>query len=67
MIVPREDRLVRFYVQLTELKVNGGRFDRSQVTPASILAAAKWSIEPYTLDYKICDWWSVYQVRPLHI
>ncbi|MCJ1245589.1 hypothetical protein MMC30_002793 [Trapelia coarctata] len=57
--VPREDRLNRLYIQLSG---EGSNFDRSQVTPRSILEAAKKIMHPYTFDFKYCDWWSVYQI-----
>lgn len=60
MMVPREDGLVRIYCQLNTL--GGGRFDRSCITPDTILQAAQRIMKPYTLEYKHRDWWTVYQV-----
>lgn len=57
--VPREDRLNRLYVQLNE---EGSSFDRTQITPKVMLEAARRIMAPYELDFKYCDWWSVYQV-----
>lgn len=63
MIIPREDKLVRIYCQLSSVKPGSdGRLDRSQITPDSILRAAQNILKPYKLEYKHRDWWTVYQV-----
>lgn len=63
MVIPREDGLVRIYCQLSTVAPgDDGRFDRSRITPESILEAAQRIIKPYKLDYKYRDWWTVYQV-----
>ncbi|KAI1325414.1 FAD binding domain-containing protein [Xylariaceae sp. FL0255] len=62
MIIPRENKLVRCYIQLTEVSAGGGRVDRSKITPDVIFKAAQTIISPYTLDYHYCDWWTAYQI-----
>lgn len=62
MTLPREDGLVRFYVQLGESAAKGGTFDRSKVTPDDIIETSRKILQPYTLDYSHCDWFSVYTV-----
>ncbi|KAG9672414.1 phenol 2-monooxygenase, partial [Aureobasidium melanogenum] len=62
MTLPREDGLVRFYVQLGESAAKGGTFDRSNVTPDDIIETSRRILQPYTLDYSHCDWFSVYTV-----
>ncbi|KAI0454681.1 FAD binding domain-containing protein [Xylaria acuta] len=62
MIIPREDKLVRLYIQLTEVSAGGGRVDRSKITPEVIFKAAQKIISPYRLDYHYCDWWTAYQI-----
>ncbi|KAI1842986.1 hypothetical protein JX266_010839 [Neoarthrinium moseri] len=62
MIIPRENKLVRLYIQLTEVSVDGGRIDRSKITPEIIFNAARKIISPYKLDYHYCDWWTAYQI-----
>lgn len=61
MTVPRERRLVRFYIQLMEVG-EGRTFDRSSVSLKSIFETAQKIIAPYKLEYNYCDWWSVYQI-----
>ena len=63
MVIPRENKLVRLYVQLKEVVPGAdGRADRSQITPDNILVAAQKTLSPYKLTYKYCDWWTAYQI-----
>ncbi|KAF2181332.1 hypothetical protein K469DRAFT_671468 [Zopfia rhizophila CBS 207.26] len=63
MVIPRENKLVRLYIQLTEIKPDAsGRADRSQITPETIIKAAQKIITPYKLTYEYCDWWTAYQI-----
>ncbi|KAK7924401.1 phenol 2-monooxygenase [Apiospora marii] len=61
MIIPRENRLIRMYIQLTEVST-GGRVDRSTITHEMIFKAAQKIISPYKLEYHYCDWWTAYQI-----
>ncbi|RVD87912.1 uncharacterized protein DFL_002115 [Arthrobotrys flagrans] len=62
MVIPREKRVVRLYIQLKEVGAGGGAVDRSKVTPEQILKAAQKIIAPYKLDYEQCDWFTAYQI-----
>ncbi|KAH6713064.1 FAD binding domain protein [Leptodontidium sp. MPI-SDFR-AT-0119] len=66
MIIPRENKLTRLYIQLKSVieapATSGGRVDRSAITPETILEAAQKIIAPYKLTYKHCDWWTAYQI-----
>lgn len=63
MVIPRENKLVRLYIQLTEIKPDAsGRADRSQIVPETIIKAAQKIIAPYNLTYEYCDWWTAYQI-----
>lgn len=63
MVIPRENKLVRLYIQLTTIeKGEGGKADRSKINPDVILASAQRIIAPYKLNYKYCDWWTAYQI-----
>ncbi|KAF1830047.1 hypothetical protein BDW02DRAFT_573430 [Decorospora gaudefroyi] len=63
MVIPRENKLVRLYIQLTEIKPDAsGRADRSKITPETIITAAQKIIAPYKLRYEYCDWWTAYQI-----
>ncbi len=55
MVIPRENKLVRLYIQLNEVSPASGRVDRSQITPEVIIKAARTILSPYKLDYHYCD------------
>ena len=63
MNVPREENLVRLYIQLTpEDAGEGVLIGRGAYTPANMFAALNKIIAPYTVRYTYCDWWTVFQV-----
>ena len=65
MVIPRENKLVRLYIQLTSTEKNGssnGRYDRSKINPDVILAAAQRIMAPYKISYRKLDWWTAYQI-----
>ncbi|KAJ5151482.1 uncharacterized protein N7482_010734 [Penicillium canariense] len=65
LVIPRERNLVRLYVPVQTIEdattVNG-RFNRSQVTLGVIKRRVQTIFAPYTFDFRICDWWTAYQV-----
>ncbi|KAJ5627728.1 hypothetical protein N7490_009956 [Penicillium lividum] len=62
LVIPRERRLVRFYVPVHNNETPNGRFDRSTITPEKIKARVQAILVPYTFDFKILDWWTAYQI-----
>ena len=60
IMVPRENNLVRMYIQLGEVKRDAKA--PFKITPEDILAKAQKILSPFTLRYTYCDWWTVYQV-----
>ncbi|KAK4986753.1 hypothetical protein LTR66_007786 [Elasticomyces elasticus] len=63
MVIPRENKLVRLYIQLTTTEKGAGtKFDRSKITPEDILQAAQRIMAPYKIAYRYCDWWTAYQI-----
>ena len=62
MVIPRENKLVRLYIQLNEVNSAGQQNDRSKITPDLILKAAQKIMSPYKLTYNYCDWWTAYQI-----
>ena len=63
MVIPRENRLVRLYIQLKEVTPDAsGRADKSKITPDLIFSAAQKILAPYKIDYEYCDWWTAYQI-----
>lgn len=61
MTVPRENRLVRLYVQLDETS-DHEPFDGSEVTLEEMAKHTREIFEPYRMDFAVCDWHSVYTV-----
>lgn len=65
MVIPRENKLVRLYIQLTTTEKVGdeaGRADRSKIDPQVILESAQRIMAPYKIDYRKLDWWTAYQI-----
>lgn len=65
MVIPRENKLVRLYIQLTTTEKVGDeavKADRSKINPKVILESAQRIMAPYKLDYRKLDWWTAYQI-----
>lgn len=62
MIIPRENNLVRFYVQLQARADKGERVDRTKFTPEVVIANAKKIFYPYTFDVQQLDWFTAYHI-----
>lgn len=66
MVIPRENKLVRLYIQLTTTNAEDGqggkKFDRSSITPETIIASAQRIMHPYKITYRYLDWWTAYQI-----
>ena len=65
LVIPRERQLVRFYVPLTEVDISSGRFDRSSITLNMMREKVQQMLKPFQFDFKVCDWWTTYQVSHL--
>lgn len=78
MVIPRENRYVRLYIQVTEIGEDGRavgtlsipycslltyfQIDRFKITPQNLLDAASKILSPYKLTYKHCHWWTAYRI-----
>ncbi|KAH7384996.1 FAD binding domain protein [Cadophora sp. MPI-SDFR-AT-0126] len=62
MVIPRENKLVRLYIQMTTTEKGGNKLDRKSITPQLILESAQRTLAPYKLTYEYCDWWTAYQI-----
>lgn len=65
MVIPRENKLVRLYIQLTTTERVGeeaAKADRSKINPQVILESAQRIMAPYKIDYRKLDWWTAYQI-----
>ena len=58
MVIPRENKLVRLYIQLTttDSTAGGAKADRSKINPQVILESAQRIMAPYELTYRKLDW-----------
>ncbi|KAF7915395.1 hypothetical protein EAE99_010168 [Botrytis elliptica] len=61
MVIPRENKLVRLYIQMTTTEI-GSKIERRSINPKMILDSAQKIMAPYKLDYETCDWWTAYQI-----
>jgi phenol 2-monooxygenase len=63
MTAPRENRLVRFYLQLTGgSDLEKKALEQTESSPDAIIQLAQRIMKPYSLTYEHCDWWSIYPV-----
>lgn len=61
MVIPREDNMVRLYVQMTS---SSGRelSDRRTATEQEIQELAKKILHPYFIEWERVEWYSVYPI-----
>ena len=64
MVIPRENSLVRFYVQLQSHDASGKAIaiERSKATQDICIERAKAILSPFKLEFGYVDWFSVYQI-----
>ncbi|KAG2009199.1 hypothetical protein GB937_007976 [Aspergillus fischeri] len=62
LVIPREKQLVRLYLPLQAVDGISVSLDRSSITLDMVRQKAKEVLRPFDFDFKICDWWTVYQV-----
>jgi phenol 2-monooxygenase len=60
--IPREKQLVRLYLPLQAADSTSASLDRSSITLDMIRQKAKEVLRTFDFDFKVCDWWTVYQV-----
>ncbi|KAL5341421.1 FAD binding domain-containing protein [Aspergillus crustosus] len=66
MTAPREDRLVRLYVQLngdSDSNLEKKILEQSESSPKALIELVQRIIQPYSLTYEYCDWFSVYPIK----
>lgn len=62
MVIPREGKIVRLYIQLNLTVNEGGHVDRSLITPKMLMEQAKAVFHPYTIDIPEIIWYTGYQI-----
>ncbi|KAL4974682.1 FAD binding domain-containing protein [Aspergillus desertorum] len=64
MTAPREDRLVRFYIQLKgEDGLDKKAMEQTEESPDALIQMAQRIMQPYNLTYRYCDWSSIYPIK----
>ncbi|KAL4983049.1 FAD binding domain-containing protein [Aspergillus falconensis] len=64
MTAPREDRLVRFYIQLKgEGDLERKAMEQAEESSDALIQMAQKIMSPYRLTYKCCDWSSIYPIK----
>lgn len=61
VVIPRENKLVRLYIQLATTENTteaGAKADRSKINPDGISESARRIMSPYKLSYRKLDWWT---------
>lgn len=61
MIIPREQDMVRLYIQLPQ-PTKGTRPNRADVTPERLLKAAQSILAPYTIEIPKVEWYTCYEI-----
>lgn len=62
LLIPRESRLVRLYVKLSEDRSSDWKTAKTPQLRAAIMERAQSILLPYHFTYKYCDWSSCYVV-----
>ena len=70
MNIPREDDLVRFYIQLPDdtdfVDKQTERVDRAKATPEKLIETAKKIFHPYRVEQVgEVQWWTIYISMPV--
>lgn len=61
-MLPREKKLARFYVPISDEHPNQGQLSVEQIDLKAIMDRTKTILSPYTLESNYCDWWSTYKI-----
>ncbi|KAF3765933.1 hypothetical protein M406DRAFT_339257 [Cryphonectria parasitica EP155] len=61
MVIPRENRLVRLYIQIAS-STDSDWNPRKTATAEEVQASAKRILEPYSIEWESVEWYSVYPI-----
>ncbi|MBW0476402.1 hypothetical protein O181_016117 [Austropuccinia psidii MF-1] len=61
MVIPRENDLVRLYIQIAQPE-QGKRPNRSDITPEKLLQSAQLILSPYKLEMPKVEWFTCYEI-----
>ena len=61
MVIPRENQLVRLYIQVAS-STDKDWNPRKTVTEAEVQASAKRIMKPYEIEWERVEWYSIYPI-----
>ncbi|KAL7892471.1 FAD binding domain-containing protein [Trichoderma sp. SZMC 28014] len=61
MVIPREDNMVRLYIQIAS-STDADWTPRKSATEAEVQASAKKILYPYSIEWERVEWYSVYPI-----
>lgn len=61
MVIPREDNMVRLYIQLAS-STDADWDSRKSATAEEVQASAKKILAPYHIEWERVEWYSVYPI-----
>lgn len=61
MVIPREDNMVRLYIQIAS-STDADWNPRKSATEAEVQASAKKILYPYNIEWERVEWYSVYPI-----
>lgn len=61
MVIPREDNMVRLYIQIAS-STDADWSPRKTATEAEVQASAKKILQPYSIEWEHVEWYSVYPI-----
>lgn len=61
MVIPREDGMVRLYIQLASA-TDDGKDTARRATEAEVQGSAKRILQPYSIEWQRVEWFSVYTI-----
>ena len=61
MVIPREDNMVRLYIQIAS-STDENWDPRMKATVEQVQASAKQTLFPYTIEWEHVEWYSVYPI-----
>jgi 2-polyprenyl-6-methoxyphenol hydroxylase-like FAD-dependent oxidoreductase len=62
MIIPREDNMVRLYIQIAEYTDKDDWHESKSITPEEAQETAKRILKPYKIEWDRVEWFSIYPI-----
>jgi 2-polyprenyl-6-methoxyphenol hydroxylase-like FAD-dependent oxidoreductase len=62
MIIPREDNMVRLYIQIAECADQEDWHESQSITPEEAQDIAKRILSPYRIEWEHVEWFSIYPI-----